>query len=148
MLKTVGRLVMLASSLSVTCFAQLTSPQIVATVSLINQTAQIRSTPLFTPQADGLFRVSAYLLRTKAGSSNQDWCLTTAWIDDLGLEYDGRANEKYICIDAAGSRTTYQFADSVHVIRANAGTTVSYTLTGPDGGGSVYELYITVEQLQ
>jgi hypothetical protein len=51
----------------------ITSPLIVATVQLLSQTTGIPPTNIFTPQADGLFRISVYTTTTKSHPHALGW---------------------------------------------------------------------------
>src|SRR5437588_11107787 len=62
------------------------SPPIVARGKLVNQTAPIPTTTIFTPAQDGLYRLSAYATIIKADpSSSSNWAYTPSWTDDSGL---------------------------------------------------------------
>ena len=78
--------------MAVTSFAQdaqrattIVNPTIVATVALTSQTANISKTALYTPTADGVFRISAYMTMVVSGATGA-WWLTGYWNDDGGAE--------------------------------------------------------------
>ncbi len=60
-------------------------PTVVATVKLTNQTAGIPKTTLFTPTADGMFRVSVYMVNIMDGGTTASyWATAIGWTDDIG----------------------------------------------------------------
>src|ERR1700674_1202503 len=64
-----------------------TSPLIVAKAKLVNQTAAIPTTTIFTPTHSGLYRLSLYMTVSKIdpqSSTSRGFAL--AWTDDGGAE--------------------------------------------------------------
>src|SRR6266852_6871269 len=62
------------------------SPPIVAKGKLLNQTAPIPTTTIFTPVQTGLYRLSVYgTLTTGAQNSNSFWSYSPVWTDDSGV---------------------------------------------------------------
>src|SRR6266496_6591181 len=53
--------------------APFTSPLIVAKGKLVNQTAPIPTTTIFTPNQTGLYRISVYVTLTKSDPSSQSF---------------------------------------------------------------------------
>ena len=140
----------------VTSFAQnaeRTAPtggaNIVATVSLTSQTANISKTALYTPTADGVFRISAYMTMVVPGSTGA-WWLTGYWDDDAGAEksliYKLNATSKSpsaSCNTATGTACT----SSVFVVDGKAGMPISYDVGAHAGATGTYDVFIVVEQL-
>jgi hypothetical protein len=124
-------------SLSASAQTCTTFPCVVASVSLTNQSQRIAPTPIFTPPASGVFRVSAYM-SASTGPKNAEWELFVSWTDDLGL--------KFSVLDARENG----FNDLSLVVQAVGGQPLLYQ-TGHTRGGlreMTYNLFITVEQLE
>jgi hypothetical protein len=112
-------------------------PCIVATVSLTNQSQALTSTPIFTPVANGIFRLSAYL-SAAANSHQGDYVsVFVGWTDELGAK-------KGVAVANQGSSNA-QYA--TFVVQDIGGQPLLYQ-TKPIEGGMTYNLLITVEQLQ
>jgi hypothetical protein len=127
--------------LSVSGFAQTQCaafPCVVATVSLTNQSQAIPNTPIFTPTASGVFRISAYL-STSAGNHSALWQLFVGWTDDNG------ARKASTAAPPSGSNANI----ATFVAQDVAGVPLSYQ-TKPIGNvsGMTYNFSIVVEQLQ
>src|SRR6266536_3222650 len=70
--------------------APLTSPLIVAKGKLVNQTAEIPQTTIYTPSATGLYRLNAYMVETSPISSQGVyWSFNLLWTDDGGAQSNG-----------------------------------------------------------
>lgn len=130
-------------------FAQ-TFPAVVASVKVTNQTTPIPATVLFTPSADGLFRVSVYMVTTvpKTNGTQAVWVSNIDWTDDAG---------NWLFVEPADT-PAYALSNSNVFGRTNdwplnfwakAGTPISYSVISSNGqaGGSTYEVFITLEQL-
>ena len=60
-------------------------PTVVATVKLTNQTGEITKTTLYTPPADGMFRMTVYMVNIKdGGTTKSEWSTAIGWTDDIG----------------------------------------------------------------
>src|SRR5580698_1483106 len=70
----------------------LTSPLIVASGKLVDQTLIISKTTLFTPSETGLYRVSVYMTQTKPVSADALWAFALFWTDDAGDQSDQLAD--------------------------------------------------------
>ncbi|MFZ0321545.1 MAG: hypothetical protein WAL56_20640 [Candidatus Sulfotelmatobacter sp.] len=127
------------------------SPVIVAKRRLVNQTAPIPTTTIFTPAHDGVYRLSAYATITQSDPSSQSyWIWNPTWTDDAGP-----ANCNGQCYIGAGD-TPGQFQlqlglqlGVVMTIEAKAGTPISYNVYqqgSPDA--SVYSLYYVLEKIE
>ena len=120
----------------------ITSPLIVATVQLLSQTTGIPPTNIFTPQADGLFRISVYTTTTKSHPHALGWFFHLRWSDD-GRQHD--AVGPHVVGHPAGVWETWTSTFS-----AKAGTPVTFSVVrrGENPAGMTYDLLFTVEQLQ
>jgi len=129
-------------------------PAIVAKGKLVNQTAPIPTTSLFTPTQSGLFRLSAYAtITTPDPNSSSSWDYSFTWTDDSGLSQGG--GERVLCAcgnDNTPGTFTWQGVASFGttlIFQAKAGIPVTYTVT-QDGpvDASVYAVYYTIERLE
>jgi hypothetical protein len=125
----------------------MTSPVIVASGSLQNQTAPIAKTEIFTPTQTGLYRLSVYMTLTATSTNGADWEFILTWSDDAGNELAGTIglNTAQKPPNAWGSGAFYP-----EVFEAVAGQPVSYDVFLGNGfrKGGTYSLYYTIEQLQ
>lgn len=146
-------LVMVLLGMSVGSFAQsvkatradgtecATLPCVVATVSLTDQGQPIPSTPIFTPTADGAFRMSLYTSTSGGTNKRAYWATFFGWTDVHGAKQMPLAN-------------TYPNGSSSisMLVQAVAGQPLLYQVKPVGGGGGVvgmtYDLLITIEQLQ
>lgn len=121
------------------------NPRFVAKLALKSQTKDIPVTTLFTPKADGLYRVSTYLVvAVPGGNDNSYWLGQVLYTDDAGPE-TGPGE----LVDSVRQGGFPSYGESQSTIRANAGIPVSYRVTGQDtGAAGVYEFYVTVEGLE
>ena len=126
-----------------------TSPVIVVKRRLINQTAPIPTTTIFTPAHDGVYRLSVYATLTKFDPNSQsNWQLNVNWTDDAGPELGWNVTWQ------SGSTVGQFYADTtsggaVSIIEAKAGTSITYTMEqmGPPDN-SAYSLYYVLEQIE
>jgi hypothetical protein len=127
-----------------------TFPVIVAKGRLVSQTATIPTTTIFTPNQDGIYRLSFYGTITQSDfTSNSQWWVYAYWTDDSGPQ---SVNP----LLAGGSKFTGQFslynfspASSPIVFEAKAATAITYNVAQagvPDN--SIYSIYYTLERLQ
>ncbi len=125
-------------------------PVVVAKGRLLNQTAPVSTTTIFTPNHDGLYRLSFYGTITQAISgSNAQWWVNTFWTDD------GGAQSCQPCL-AGGDSFSFPFSQfnflagaTSTLVEAKAGTPISYDVIQVQGSdGSAYSLYWTVERLE
>src|SRR6266446_10086734 len=63
-------------------------PCVVASVSLNDQSQAISSTPVFTPTADGVFRISLYLSTSAGTNKRAYWSTYVGWTDAHGTKQD------------------------------------------------------------
>lgn len=132
----------------------LPSPLIVARGKLVNQTASIPTTAIFTPYQTGLYRFSLYMTTTKTVPySEQGWSFNLFWTDDAGAE------TVYLLADnGAGSPPqAYGFnpyfgtwPGQVITFEAVAGHPVTYSVTeaGSGSAAAAFSQYYVVEQLE
>ncbi|MBA3913083.1 MAG: hypothetical protein H0X25_04330 [Acidobacteriales bacterium] len=119
----------------------LSSPQIVAQASLLNQNSKIVGAPLFTPTTNGAYRVSAYLV-VAAFQSQKVWALQINWIDDVQREQtpSGWLQAPSSAMLLNGQATT--------IVRAIAGQPITFNVWPMNQPKTSYDLFITVEQLE
>lgn len=124
-------------------------PRIAAQVALTGQTAPIPITTLLTPRNDGLYRVSAYLASAfPVDDGNVNF--QVGWTDENGSEQCPDLGNGTPCIALFGNMHPSDHNDIVFMVRALAGTPITYStseIINPNGP-PIYELFITVEQLQ
>jgi hypothetical protein len=123
-------------------------PEVIVAKQFLGQTSTIPTTTIFTPKKTALYRVSLYMINTVAGNQpGSVWTGAIGYTDDagtfgetlfyLGANYLGNSNE----YAAPPTQPALTF-------RANAGTPVTLTVNASgDTSGSVYEVFITVEEL-
>ncbi|MGA2744172.1 MAG: hypothetical protein ABSE44_05685 [Candidatus Sulfotelmatobacter sp.] len=125
----------------------LPTPVILARNKLVNQTAPIPLTVIFTPTADGLYRISVYGATTTADpNSNSSRNFQFFWTDASGAQmFDFDLIAGYN--QQLGQFDEYGYSVPL-VFEAKAGTPVTYAVTesGPPDN-SVYAIYYTVERL-
>ncbi len=127
------------------------SPPIVAKGKLVNQTAPIPQTTIFTPIQSGLYRLSVYGTVTTGTCGGSYWNVNPEWTDDSGLQSNTNQiiQSNGSCLGsfilgyagyATGATVTFE---------AKGGTAVTYSVTqqGPPDG-SAYSLYYTLERLE
>jgi len=120
-------------------------PHIVREVQLTGQTSPIPTTTLFTPKSNGLFRFSGVMVVT-TGNQCQDNC---TWTTTIGFSPGtGATTQEWLGANAAvvGGGVT----PGTLTVRNNGGQPLTYSVTCSFGdcSGSVYELFMTVEQIQ
>lgn len=106
---------------------------IVATQTFSSKTAALASTAVFTPTADGVFRVSLVLEAVVAGTV----AANVSWTDGFNAQGVGSVAS----LDGAGNVITHTQAVA---IRAKSGTSISVATVYT---GGTYNLYVVVEQL-
>jgi hypothetical protein len=129
-----------------------TSPIIITKRKLVNQTAPIPTTTIFTPTHDGVYRLSSYATLTTADpNSNSFWSFNIGWTDDAGSQvYNG------LLFDPQVDRATGPFVWSqiapygaTVLVEAKAGTPITYSVTLEGvADNSAYSLYYTLEQIE
>jgi hypothetical protein len=112
-------------------------PCVVESVSLVDQSSPINTTALVNPLTSGLYRVTYYL--ESSAIKGSVWGVSFNWTDDVKPHSSGN----YVAY--AGASSTYTF-----VMRAVAGQPITYAVTEGNGnpGGTTFDLFVTVEQLQ
>jgi len=112
-------------------------PCVVASVSLLDQTAPFPQTALLTSTTGGLFRVTQYLESSHIKGST--WGVTFGWTDDLKTWSTG------VFQAHAGS-----ISAGTWVVRIIPGQSITYAVTQGNNNppGTSYYLFVTVEQLQ
>jgi hypothetical protein len=134
-----------------TTTATYTVPQIVAKGRLLNQTAPIPTTTIFSPAQSGLFRLSVYATITTGVTNNTStWSYNTEWTDDSGEVNNGQVltslNQDNI---GAFSWSNVGQYGATMVFEAKGGTGIAYSVAqyGP-ADNSAYALYYTLERLE
>jgi hypothetical protein len=123
-------------------------PEIVAKGKLLNQTAPIPTTAIFTPTQSGLYRLSFYgSITTADPGSISYYYLNIFWTDVSAAPqiYGG------IMTSANGTLGWWEngFPPSPVTFQAIAGAPISFSVgqaNGPDS--AVYALYYTLERIQ
>jgi hypothetical protein len=129
-----------STMMSIGAFAQCaTFPCVVATTTLVHQTHAISPTVVYTPTAEGTFRISVYTSATNGGTGQGQWDIVFRWVDRLGGKNSGLGAFR-------------QIANSANiVVHDMAGQPLEYrTFASPERSQAprAYDLYIVVEQLQ
>jgi hypothetical protein len=142
-------LVALTGRTSTAAPAPYTSPAIVAKGKLPTQTAVIPTTAIFTPNHDGLYRLSVYAtLLTTVENSQNSWQVGASWTDDAGSQ---SANSVLFSVNQLGPFVWSQVGSfgPALTFEAKAGSPISYFVTqsGP-ADGTAYSLYYTLERLE
>lgn len=111
-------------------------PIIVAKQSFLNQTGAVPLTAIFTPIAEGDFRVSFYV-SVRSGSPNDS---------DVQLHYtDEIGNQQMITnFNAPFSRTVASLIDVIHSIVAPINLIYSGIISNPTVS---YDLFVAVEEI-
>jgi hypothetical protein len=136
MKKIIGSLLLFVASLALGQNASTPpnpSPSIVSKVSFLNQVGPISNTTLFTPAADGDFRISAYVV---SGYSVSDGsvCFAFDWTDNF------RSNLTGTCIY---SNQPIQYSNVFHAI---SGQPIYITNGGTTDATHTYSEWVTLEQ--
>ena len=123
-----------------------TTPQIVASINLTAQTANIGTTTLYAVPSAGFYRVSIYITVTSAG--------TTSTMPSTTITYtDGNAgtnsHSTTTTATSSGNSVTTTFAQTTYVLYAKASTNIQYATGSYASTGSAmqYALRIRVEAL-
>ena len=126
------------------------SPLIVAKGKLVNQTAPIPTTTIFTPKETGLYRLTVYATVTKADPNSQSsWSYLPGWTDDAGEAFGSN-----LLLQGGNTPGSFLFEGFWQLgaglpLEAKAGTAITYAMTqsGPPDN-SAYSLYYTLERLE
>jgi len=118
------------------------APARLDTVELTAQAASISTTPIGTPDADGLYRVTFYARITRAATVSSSLTVTLSWT------HNGVTVTHSFSAVTGNTTTTFQ-SDSL-LIRADAATPVSYATTYVSNGATTmqHSLDIVLEQVQ
>jgi hypothetical protein len=113
--------------------------EVVAEVSLTNQTGLTVGT-LFTPNQTGMLRVSFYVQCTKgSGLGHSALSPSLSWTDDTGA--DSQMFPSVVDI-FAGPPATFVF-----IVRALAGTPITWSVAPTFNDTSRYQVYIALEHI-
>jgi hypothetical protein len=131
-------------------------PHVVATTTVINQTTAIPTTTIFTPQHTGLYRISSYMATTTPGTLDSGyWVLWLGWTDEAGAEIMAPLELRGVVVapydygftPSIGDANAFPGGGSSFVVRAIAGTPVTYAVTN-GGTNGTYEVFLVVERLE
>ncbi len=156
MFKTLCVAVLLLSTFALTQARNSTvgpvSPPIVARGKLLNQTAPIPTTTIFTPTQTGLYRLSVYGTVTTSTCSGSYWSLNPEWTDDSGalqasangiLQSNGNCLGSFLLFNSGFS------TGATITLEAKAGTAITYSVDQVGAAdSSAYSLYYTLERLE
>ena len=167
MYKTLGIAVVLLAVLAFTsgsrsADASLTTPigpgpTIVAHGRLVNQTAPIPTTTIFTPSQTGLYRLSVYATVLNSGVNGYSWYVGLAWTDDQGQQSipsllwswdQNPPGQFWQGLNQAYSNSPLPVGGPATVFEAKAGTPITYSVTSAGADGTAYSLYYTLERLE
>lgn len=115
-------------------------PQIVAKQSWLSQSSALAATTIYTPSADGLFRVSAYI-EVSSGSTRAPSAQMT-WTDDHAAQNNSGLLGG---VDVAGN-WTINGSFATRAFRATSGNPIQIS-TSLSAGTGTYDLYVVIEQL-
>ncbi len=152
MYKVLCTMLVAVASLAAAQTAQPTQPTIVAKAKLIHQSLPILETTIFTPDEDGLYRLSMYASVTRANpNSTSTWEVNLFWSDDAGPVsvdqfLDGSGN-------IAGPFLLDSFAfpnvgGPPAVFEAKAQSKISFSVTQGYDDNSEFLLYYVLERLE
>ena len=124
-------------------------PTTVAQVALKNQSQAIPLTTLFTPQKDGLFRISAFLEVTTRQAQSINLCYNLFWRDDTPVPESTvpTSQSGLECVNVQILGGPDGLAQFSFVTRLKANAPVNYDTIGTLQGAQ-YGLFITVEELE
>jgi hypothetical protein len=124
---------------------------IVAKGKLTHRSAPIPTTTIFTPAADGLYRLSVYATITQIdSSSNSYWFYNVGWTNDGGAQDANSIIYGYPQTPVQFIwESTYDIGGPVLTFEAKAGAPVTHQVvqSGPPDN-SAYSLYWVVERLE
>ncbi len=107
------------------------SPLIVVRKSLQNQTAIIPDTVLYTPNRDGFYRLSFYMVMTRIGTRGQSWLPYLHYTDESAPQTFQLNSEP----DSGG------FVDSYTLpFRAVAGSPIGFSVSSTGSANGTYEV--------
>jgi hypothetical protein len=145
-------LALLLCGLSVSSFAQALnhqpSPRVVAQISRTGQTSSIPQRILFTPQADGLFRMSVYFVVTTNHFPNNAEILRVSYTDNAGPEKQQFAFTSLESVGCDSSYTPEAPCSRTFLLMAKAGTPIMWEMDKCDCFDVTYDVFVTLEKLQ
>src|SRR5258708_6224341 len=105
-------------------------PAIVARGKLVNQTATIPATTIFTPSQNGLYRLSAYATLITGTCGGSTWSYTPEWTDDSGVlssAYVLQSNNSCPGSFVSFTSSNYQICPTI-TFATQAGPPLNYTV--------------------
>jgi hypothetical protein len=122
---------------------------VVAQITKTGQTVGISPRTLFTPQKDGLFRLSVYLvLSSNDNTSNSEVVFTVSFTDDVAPTQQGYS---FGFPGAVGCNSGFQGQPPCSwstVLRAKAGTPIMWQTFICPICAPTYDVFATLEKLQ
>jgi hypothetical protein len=116
-----------------------------AIVNLTAQQANISATNLIAAPTAGVYRISAYIIETRAGGSSSTLpAIVITWFDQ-----DSGVAQSLTITPSSSANTTTTYEEAVAVISSNTGA-IQYSTTGYVSAGvpqMQYALHIRVESL-
>lgn len=118
-------------------------PRIVAKVKLLNQTAVISPTAIYTPRESGMYRVSTVMVLTRIGTGEGNTNFYWGQLTFQSGKTPGSVNATNLLFVAALGAT-----QGVSSVVSSAGHPIMfYTFASGDVTNSMYNVYIVVERL-
>lgn len=135
------------------------APKTVARLDLANQSSEIPVTTLFTPEKDGLYRISGYVVGLNNGNPGGSIDGRFSWTDDSGVQ--GYTPHSIEGLGGGGfgfARSLFGlgiFSSCNFVLHAKANTPITFETDGFDGAGNPiislgdakFSAFLTVEKL-
>jgi hypothetical protein len=126
---------------------------VVAKKKLLNQTATIPTTTIYTPTQTGLYRLSVYA--TVVASNGGALYFSLGWTDDSGpqalnsfFQGNGFSLGQFDQPLGSGGWPGYALGGPVLTFEAVAGQPIAYNISGWLATGTAYSLYYTLERVQ
>jgi hypothetical protein len=117
-----------------------------------NQSQAIPPTAVYTPQEDGVFRVSVVEITTGTNPGNEgstsEFCGDVTFTDSSGSQQDGNGGI-FACMRVSGSLTNTS-ASQIFIVQAKANTPINFTTYIVGNAPSLpysYAAYVIVERL-
>lgn len=116
-----------------------TFPRVVATFKLLNQTAPISQTTIYTPKKWGTFRISLIMVLTVKNGRNAEWSGT--------VRFKNRGGD--FAEPSVGVTTTNPGMESASdVVRAKGGAPITFEVIAiGDTSNTKYNVFVVLEKL-
>src|ERR1700730_1482797 len=148
----VGILAVAGHKSSATQATGLTTPQIVASGKLLNQSAPFTKT-IYTPGVSGVYRLSVYATMTTAvASGNSYWQYSFSWTDVSGQPQNASPvlySNSELYLGELVHATSYALGGATRTFQANKGMPITQSMSSIGAvDGSVYSVDYTLERLE